>query len=106
LLARREQATPMTRLTTKYGAMTIQPTAVNIIRLSSPSDGTAFKPPPCYPTIGIPAIVRIGRVLTLKGVWTNMRMVQVWVDLHEDELLANWELAVAGDGPFRIAPLQ
>jgi hypothetical protein len=31
---------------------------------------------------------------------------QVWVDIHEDELMADWELAVAGDEPFRIAPLQ
>ena len=36
----------------------------------------------------------------------QLRMVQVWVDIHKDELLADWELAVAGDEPFRIAPLQ
>ena len=36
----------------------------------------------------------------------QLRMVQVWVDIHRDELLADWELAVAGDEPFRIAPLQ
>jgi len=36
----------------------------------------------------------------------QLKMVQVWVDLHRDELLADWELAVAGDEPFRIAPLQ
>jgi hypothetical protein len=33
-------------------------------------------------------------------------MVQVWVDIHRDELMADWELVVAGDEPFRIAPLQ
>jgi len=33
-------------------------------------------------------------------------MVQVWIDIHRDELTADWELAVAGDEPFRIAPLQ
>ena len=36
----------------------------------------------------------------------QLRMVQVWVDLHKDELIADWELAVAGEEPFRIAPLQ
>lgn len=36
----------------------------------------------------------------------QLRMVQVWVDIHKDELLTDWELAVAGDEPFRIAPLQ
>lgn len=36
----------------------------------------------------------------------QLRMVQVWIDIHRDELLANWELAVNGDEPFRIPPLQ
>lgn len=36
----------------------------------------------------------------------QLRMVQVWIDLHQDELLADWELAVSGEEPFRIAPLQ
>ena len=33
-------------------------------------------------------------------------MVQVWIEIHKDELLADWELAVAGEQPFRISPLQ
>ncbi len=36
----------------------------------------------------------------------QVKMVQVWVDIHKDELLANWELAVAGEEPFRIEPLR
>ncbi|HNS22342.1 MAG TPA: DUF4160 domain-containing protein [Sedimentisphaerales bacterium] len=47
-----------------------------------------------------------GSVLAGEIPLRQMKMVQVWVDLHRDELLANWELAVAGDEPFRIAPLQ
>ena len=35
-----------------------------------------------------------------------LRMVQVWVDLHRDELLADWELAKEGVEPFRIDPLK
>jgi len=35
----------------------------------------------------------------------QLRMVQVWVDLHREELLANWELATQGIEPFRIDPL-
>lgn len=34
------------------------------------------------------------------------KMVQAWVEIHKDELFADWELAVAGEQPFRIAPLQ
>ncbi len=36
----------------------------------------------------------------------QMRMVQVWIDLHKEELLANWELAKEGTEPFRIEPLK
>jgi hypothetical protein len=36
----------------------------------------------------------------------QLRMVQVWMDIHREELLADWELSVAGEVPFRIAPLQ
>ncbi|MDO8990431.1 MAG: DUF4160 domain-containing protein [Sideroxyarcus sp.] len=36
----------------------------------------------------------------------QLKMVQVWIEIHKDELLADWELAVAGEQPFRISPLQ
>ena len=36
----------------------------------------------------------------------QLRMVQVWIDLHRDELLADWELAKEGVEPFRIDPLK
>ena len=36
----------------------------------------------------------------------QLRMVQVWVDLHREELLANWDLAKEGIELFRIDPLK
>ncbi len=36
----------------------------------------------------------------------QLRMVQVWVDIHREDLLLNWDLAVSGEPPFRIAPLS
>jgi hypothetical protein len=36
----------------------------------------------------------------------QLKMVQAWIEIHKDELLADWELAVAGETPYRIAPLQ
>ena len=36
----------------------------------------------------------------------QLRMVQVWVDLHREELLADWALAMDGVEPFRIDPLK
>lgn len=34
------------------------------------------------------------------------RLVQAWIEIHRDELLANWSLAVNGEDVFRIAPLK
>ncbi len=36
----------------------------------------------------------------------QIRMVQAWIEIHKEELLVDWELAVNGEEPFRIAPLQ
>lgn len=36
----------------------------------------------------------------------QLKLVTAWVELHRDELLADWELALNGEEPFRIAPLQ
>jgi len=35
----------------------------------------------------------------------QLRLVQAWIELHHDELLADWELAAAGEVPYKIAPL-
>ena len=47
-----------------------------------------------------------GRLLAGNFPPRQLRMVQVWIDIHRDELMADWELVVAGDEPFRIAPLR
>jgi hypothetical protein len=36
----------------------------------------------------------------------QLKMVQAWVEIHKEELMLDWELAVNGDEPFRIASLQ
>ena len=35
----------------------------------------------------------------------QLRLVQAWIELHRDELLADWELAVSGGNPYKIKPL-
>lgn len=34
------------------------------------------------------------------------RLVQAWIEIHRDELMANWELAVSGQQPYKIEPLR
>lgn len=36
----------------------------------------------------------------------QFKMVQAWIEIHKEELLVDWELAINGEEPFRIAPLQ
>ena len=36
----------------------------------------------------------------------KMKLVQAWIEIHRDELMANWELAVNGEAIFRIDPLK
>lgn len=47
-----------------------------------------------------------GRVLAGSLPPKQIKLVQAWVELHRDELFADWELAANGEEPFRIAPLQ
>ena len=36
----------------------------------------------------------------------KMQLVKAWIILHEDELMANWELATTENNIFRIEPLK
>ena len=37
---------------------------------------------------------------------SKMRLLLAWIELHKDELQADWELAVSGESPFKIEPLR
>jgi len=36
----------------------------------------------------------------------KLRMVQAWIAIHEEELMADWALAVRGEPVFKIEPLR
>lgn len=36
----------------------------------------------------------------------KMKLVEAWVELHKEELMADWELAVSGEHPYKIEPLR
>jgi hypothetical protein len=36
----------------------------------------------------------------------KMKLVQAWIEIHRDELMADWKLAVAGESVFKIDPLR
>jgi len=34
------------------------------------------------------------------------KLVEAWIEIHQEELIADWQLAVNGQEPFRIDPLK
>ncbi|MBU0878006.1 MAG: DUF4160 domain-containing protein [Candidatus Omnitrophica bacterium] len=37
---------------------------------------------------------------------SKMKLLQAWIELHRDELVADWDLVVAGEQPYKIEPLR
>lgn len=36
----------------------------------------------------------------------KLKLVQAWIEIHQEELMADWELAVNGQQVFKIEPLK
>jgi hypothetical protein len=36
----------------------------------------------------------------------KMKLLCAWIELHKDELIADWELAASGEQPYKIDPLK
>jgi hypothetical protein len=36
----------------------------------------------------------------------KLRLVQAWIEIHQEELMADWELASQGETVFKIDPLK
>ncbi len=36
----------------------------------------------------------------------KLKLVQAWIEIHQDELMADWELASQGEQVFKIEPLR
>lgn len=37
---------------------------------------------------------------------SKMKLVQAWIEIHQDELMADWQLAINGQAIFKIEPLK
>ena len=55
-----------------------------------------------HAVIAIPS----GNLLTGKIKSAKLKLVQAWVEIHQDELMADWKLAAEGQKVFRIEPLR
>ncbi|MEB3249023.1 MAG: DUF4160 domain-containing protein [Merismopediaceae bacterium] len=37
---------------------------------------------------------------------SKMKLLQAWIELHKDELVADWQLAISGQQLYKIEPLR
>ncbi|MEA3522516.1 MAG: DUF4160 domain-containing protein [Campylobacterota bacterium] len=47
-----------------------------------------------------------GEILEGKIPKSKMKLLTAWVELHQDELMADWKLALDGQKPYKIEPLR
>jgi len=54
------------------------------------------------------AIIAIPGGEILEGVLkpNKLKLVQAWIEIHQDELMADWDLASRGESIFKIDPLK
>ena len=47
-----------------------------------------------------------GKILEGKLPRTKLKLVDAWIEIHQEELMTDWELAVKGNSVFKIEPLR
>ena len=49
---------------------------------------------------------RTGQIIEGNLPARQMKLVVAWAELHQEELMADWQLVMSGEEPFKIQPLQ
>ncbi len=54
------------------------------------------------------AIVEIPTGAVIEGQLpkSRLKLVEAWIEIHKDELMADWQLAINGEPVFKIDPLK
>jgi hypothetical protein len=54
------------------------------------------------------AVIRIADCEITRGKLPakQKRLVNAWIEIHREELLADWKLCMSGEKPFKIKPLN
>lgn len=50
-------------------------------------------------------VVSDGEILSGELPRKQLRLVPAWIEIRRDELMADWDLAVSGETPYKISPL-
>ncbi len=54
------------------------------------------------------AVLEIPTGMLLEGSLpkSKMKLIEAWIEIHSDELMADWQLALNGEAVFKIDPLR
>jgi len=54
------------------------------------------------------AVINIGDGMLTEGELPTkqLRLVEAWIEIHKDELMADWKLCQNGEKPYSIDPLK
>jgi hypothetical protein len=50
--------------------------------------------------------IKDGSVLSGSLPSSKLKLVQAWIEIHREDLMVDWKLAVAGEPVFKIDPLR
>jgi len=50
--------------------------------------------------------IRTGAIIEGDLPGRQTKLVVAWAELHQEELMADWQLVMSGEEPFKIQPLQ
>jgi hypothetical protein len=57
---------------------------------------------------GDEAVISIPDGAVLEGTFrtAKLKLVQAWIEIHQEELMTDWNRAVSGQSVFKIEPLR
>ena len=47
-----------------------------------------------------------GKILEGELPKAKLKLVEAWIEIHKEDLMADWQLAVSGESVFKIDPLK
>ena len=78
-----------------------------IVRMYSEPDSPHHDPHIHVEYVGQKAVIALdGHVIAGAIPDNKLRMVQVWMDIHQEDLQADWNLLYNGEAAFKIEPLR
>ena len=59
-----------------------------------------------YQNFKVSICIDTGDILAGELLVKKLKLVIAWIEIHKEELLADWDITQSGEEPFRIEPLR